>query len=101
MGWVALRVICQTLPDVFVQSEVTVTYAPVNTGGRPSPYASNLIRFPAVPLEGGVNHSFHIASRLNRITSPGWNVEIPTFSSVRQGVDGLSPEFPLLPAGST
>src|SRR5436309_6412324 len=73
----------------------------LNSGGRPFPYASNLIKFPAAPLDGGVNHSFHTPSRLNRMLSPGWKLEMPTFSNVRQGVAGESPSLALLPAGST
>ena len=74
----------------------------MTTGFAPLPYAPNVIGDPLDPLDGTVSEVPYQASpRLNRIESPGKNVEPFTFAIVCHGVALLVPLFESLPAAAT
>ncbi len=75
---------------------------PLTMGFAPLPYAPKVMGDPFDPLDGTVSDVPYQASpRLNRIESPGENVEPFTFAIVCHGVPLLVPLFESLPAAAT
>jgi len=66
------------------------------------PYAPNVIGLPEDPAEGTVSAvPYHATPRLNKIESPGENVDPFTLAIVCHGVLELVPLFVSLPAAAT
>ena len=75
---------------------------PLMTGFGPVPYALNVIGDPLEPLDGTVSAvPYQTSPRLNRIESPGENVEPFIFAMVCQGAPGEVPLLESLPAAAT
>ena len=81
---------------------VLSTVEPFTIGFVPLPYAPNVIGDPLDPLEGATSEVPYQASpRLNKIESPGKNVDAFTLAIVCQGCSKSVPELESLPAAAT
>ena len=75
---------------------------PLMIGFAPLPYAPNVMGDPLVPEDGTVSAvPYQMSPRLNRIESPGENVELFTFAIGLPGRAGASPAVRVAPAAAT